>query len=250
MNISGNTILITGGATGIGFALAEAFMKAGNGVIICGRREPKLQEAKQRLPTLQVKRCDVAREDDRKSLFQWVTLNFKNINVLINNAGIQREIDFTKPNTADSLTAEDEVAINLTAPIHLSALFVPHLMNQREAAVVNISSGLAFIPLAIVPVYCATKAAIRSFSLSLRHQVRNTSIKVFEVIAPTTDTELDRGARGRRGQEDRGVPALQVAEAVLQGMANDQYEITIGLADTLRQAARSDPQKMFDRING
>jgi uncharacterized oxidoreductase len=250
MKISGNTILITGGTTGIGFALAEAFLKARNDVIICGRREHKLQEAQQKLPELHIKRCDVAREDDRKSLFQWATSNFKNINILINNAGIQREIDFSKPDTADSLATEDEVAINLTAPIHLSALFVPRLVEKQEAAIVNISSGLAFIPIVVVPVYCATKAGIHSFSISLRHQLRNTQVKVFEVIAPTTDTELDRGARGRRGQTDRGIPALKVAEATLQGMERDEYEIAVGMADMLRQAARTDFEKVFHRING
>lgn len=250
MKISGNTVLITGGATGIGFALADAFLKARNVVIICGRRESKLEEAKQRLPELHVKRCDVAREDERKSLFQWTTSNFKSVNILINNAGIQKQIDFTKPNTAELLAAEDEVAINLTSLIHLSALFLPYLMKQPEAALVNISSGLAFMPLAIVPVYCATKAGIHSFSMSLRHQLRNNQVKVFEIIPPTTDTELDRGARGRRGQSDRGIPPVQVAEAVLRGMEANQYEIAVGMAEMLRQAARTDPEKAFHRMNG
>lgn len=250
MKVSGNTILITGGATGIGFALAEAFLKVRNEVIICGRREQKLEEAKRRLQELHIRRCDLSREDERDSLSQWATSNFKSINILVNNAGIQREMDFTKPDTAQSLATEDEVAINLTAPIHLSALFVPHLMKQPEAAIVNISSGLGFIPLTIVPVYCATKAAIHSFSLSLRHQLRNTQVKIFEAIAPTTDTELDRGARDRRGQKDKGVPAVQVAAAVLQGLESDQYEIAVGMANMLRQAARTDPEQVFHRING
>lgn len=250
MKISGNTILITGGETGIGLALADAFLKARNVVIICGRRESKLEEAKQRLPELHLKRCDVAREDDRKSLFQWATSNFKSINILINNAGIQKEVDFTKPNTADLLAAEDEVAINLTSLIHLSATFLPYLMKQPEAALVNVSSGLAFIPLTIVPVYCATKAGIHSFSMSLRHQLRNSQVKVFEIIPPTTDTELDRGARGARGQADRGIPPIQVAEAVLRGMEANQHEIAVGMADMLRQAARTDPEKAFHRMNG
>ena len=248
--MSGNTILITGGATGIGFELADAFLKARNNVIICGRRESNLEEAKQRLPELHFSRCDVVREDDRKSLFEWATSNFKSINILINNAGIQREVDFTKPNTAVSLAKEDEVAINLTSLIHLSAMFLPYLMKQPDAALVNVSSGLAFIPLTIVPVYCATKAGIHSFSMSLRHQLRNSKVRVFEIIPPTTDTELDRGARGRRGQSDRGIPPIQVAEAVLRGMKADQYEIAVGMADMLRQAARTDPEKVFHRMNG
>src|SRR4030042_833636 len=96
MRISRKTVLITGGATGIGFALAEAFLREGNEVIICGRRESKLLDAQKKLPQLHIKLCDISKEEDRKLLFDWVTSNFKNLNILVNNAGIQREVDFTK----------------------------------------------------------------------------------------------------------------------------------------------------------
>lgn len=194
MKVKGNTILITGGATGIGFSLAEAFVNAGNEVIICGRRENKLKEAKDKLPQIHTKRCDLSKGEERKLLYDWVISNFKNINMLVNNAGIQRMIDLKK-GTQDLLDGEDEIEVNLKAYIHLSAYFIPLFLKRKEAAIVNISSGLAFIPIAIMPVYCATKAAVHSFSLSLRHQLKNTPIKVFEIIPPTVDTELDRGAR-------------------------------------------------------
>jgi uncharacterized oxidoreductase len=244
MKITGNTILITGGATGIGLALAEAFLREGNQVIICGRREKKLQEAKSKLPSLHVRVCDVSKYSERENLFQWATKAFSSLNLLINNAGIQKEFDL-RTGAVDLSGDEDEIDINLKAPIHLCAMFIPHLSEQRESAIVNITSGLAFTPLAVVPIYCATKAGLHSFSQSLRHQLRNTSIKVFEVAPPIVDTELDRGARESREQENVGISPVEVAEAALKGMKEDQLEIVIGLASNLRSA----PEKMFDIIN-
>ena len=183
LRISGNTILITGGATGIGLALAEAFLRVENKVIICGRREDKLVQAKDKFSKLQTMKFDVANPEDRDRLYHWVIENHKDFNILINNAGVQKAIDFKK-GTTDLQGDENEININLQAPVHLTAQFVPHLMTQKEAAIVNISSGLAFIPITIMPVYCATKAALHSFTLSLRYQLRDTSIKVFEIIPP------------------------------------------------------------------
>jgi uncharacterized oxidoreductase len=247
MKITGNTILITGGATGIGFALAKAFLEAGNEIIICGRREHKLLEAQNELPEVHIRVCDVAKESDRRELFGWTMANFKKLNMLVNNAGIQREVDFKQG--VKGLSAENELDINLAAPIHLSALFIPHLMTKPEAAIVNISSGLGFIPLAIMPIYCATKAGLHSFSLTLRHQLRDTSIRVYEVIPPTVDTELDQGARDRRGQTDRGIPPEDVAAAALQAIQDDEFEKAVAQAQGLWQAARSDPEKVFNRMN-
>lgn len=248
MHTSGNTILITGGATGIGFTLADALLRKGNEVLICGRREDKLAEAKKKLPKLHTIRCDVANAEDRKRLLDWVVTNFGSLNILVNNAGIQREIDFKK-GTVDLMSGENEIEINLQAPVHLSALFIPHLIKQKEAAIVNISSGLAFVPIAIMPVYCATKAAIHSFSLSLRHQLKDTSIKVFEIIPPTTDTELDRGARDKRGQADRGAKPEIVVAATMEALEKDNFEIAIGQAEFLRDSSRKDPEGIFRRIN-
>src|SRR5271157_5356916 len=190
MQTRNNTTLITGGATGIGFALAESFVKLGNEVIICGRRVDKLEDAKRRLPALTIRRCDVSREKDRDDLCAWTEENFEGLNVLVNNAGIQRQVDLTK-GIEDLLKNEDEIEINLKAQIYLAAQFVPMFSKHKEAAIVNVSSGLGFVPLTIFPIYSATKAAIHSFTMSLRYQLRGTSIKVFEVIPPTVyDTEL------------------------------------------------------------
>lgn len=248
MKINGNTILITGGATGIGFELAQAFVKEGNDVIICGRRENKLKDAKSKLPQIHTRVCDLSKEKEREALYNWVKSDFRDINVLVNNAGIQRMIDFKK-GISELSAGEDEIDINLKAPIHLSACFIPDLLKQKESAIINVSSGLGFVPIAFMPVYCATKAAIHSFSLSLRHQLRDTSIKVFEVIPPTVDTELDKGARDRRGQKDKGIPPVEVARATLKGLEKNEYEIAIGMAQNLLMGARNNPEQIFKMIN-
>jgi uncharacterized oxidoreductase len=248
MKASGNTILITGGATGIGFSMAEAFVKAGNEVVICGRRENKLKEAKNKLPTIHTRVCDLSKAKEREALFNWVSSNFKSLNILVNNAGIQRMIDFKK-GAADLLNGEDEIEVNLKTYVHLAAYFIPLLMKQKEAAIINVSSGLGFIPLAICPVYCATKAAVHSFSLSLRHQLKNTPIKVFEIIPPIVDTELDKGARDRRGQTDRGIPPAEIAKAALKALGTDEFEVAVGMAENLRMGARSNPEQTFQNMN-
>ena len=248
MKTTGNTILITGGATGIGFSLAEAFVKAGNEVIICGRREAKLKEAKRKLPQLHITVCDLSKESKRKFLYEWVCSNFSDINILVNNAGIQRMIDF-KRGVNELFFGEDEIEINLKAYIHLCALFTPLFMEKADTAIINVSSGLSFVPIADMPVYCATKAAIHSFTQSLRYQLKDTPTKVFEVIPPMVDTELDGGTREIRDVKDRGIPPSEVAEATLKALKNDEYEIAVGMVENLRMGARNNPEEIFKNIN-
>ncbi len=249
MRITGNTIFITGGATGIGFALANAFVREGNEVIICGRRENKLEEAKSKLPTVHTIKCDLEISSERKILFETVTKKFKSLNVLINNAGIQKAYDF-EHGTADLFDAENELTINLEAPIHLAALFTGHLKNIEESAIVNISSGLAFVPLAFMPVYCASKAAIHSFTISLRHQLRNTKVKVFEIIPPTVNTELDKGRRNANGMANIGISSEVVANESLIALQKNNFEVSIGMAKNLVIGSRDNPVKAFLNING
>jgi len=248
METKNNTILITGGATGIGFSLAETLVSAGNKVIICGRREGKLKEAKDKLPQIQAKVCDVSKEKERESLFNWVKDNFRDLNVLINNAGIQRMVNLKK-GTQDLFSHENEVETNLIAPIHLSAYFIPLLLKKKESAIINVSSGLGFVPIASMPVYCATKAAIHSFTVSLRYQLRDTSIKVFEIVPPAVDTELGKGTTEEGDQEYRGIPPSEVAKAALTAMANNEYDIVVGEAKGLVMGARTNPEQTFQKIN-
>ncbi len=253
MKVNGNTILITGGATGIGLALADLFLSQGNDVIICARTVENLQKAKERLPKLHTIKCDVSIEREREKLHEWAISNFPETNILINNAGIQRMIDLR--NGPDDLLrylkedGGDEIDINFKAYVYLAAHFIPDFIKKKEAAIVNVSSGLGFIPIASMPVYCATKAAVHSFSVSLRHQLKDTSIRVFEVIPPTVDTELDKGARTKRGQTDRGIPAEELAKATLAGLEKDESEIAVGMAIGLKQGSRENFEQIFSRMN-
>ncbi|MBU2535882.1 MAG: SDR family NAD(P)-dependent oxidoreductase [Chloroflexi bacterium] len=248
MKIKGNTILITGGATGIGFSLAETLVAAGNQVIICGRRESRLKEAKDKLPQIQTKVCDISSAEEREALFNWVENTFKDFNILINNAGIQRAVNLMK-GAQDLFSGENEIETNLVAPIHLSAYFISFLLKKEEAAIINVSSGLGFVPIAAMPVYCATKAAVHSFTVSLRHQLRDTSIKVFEIVPPAVDTELGKGTTEEGEQGYRGIPPSEVAKATLAAMANNEYEILAGGVEDLVRRGRTNPEQAFQDIN-
>jgi uncharacterized oxidoreductase len=248
MKIKNNTALITGGATGIGLALAEALVKNDNTVIICGRRQTKLEAAKRRLPQIHIRACDVSKEEERQALFNWVKDNFKDFNILINNAGIQRTINI-KHGMTGFPRGENEIEINLAAPIYLSAYFIPMLIKQKQAAIINVSSGLGFVPIASMPVYCATKAAVHSFTLSLRHQLKDTSIKVFEVIPPMVDTELGKGSVEEQEEGNRGIPPAEVARAVVSSLEKDRFEIIVGEAEGLVTGSRTNPEQTFKSLN-
>jgi uncharacterized oxidoreductase len=244
MNMSGNTVLITGGATGIGLGLAESLVKAGNTVLICGRRENKLQEAMGRCSELKTMVCDVADHKDRIALTEWV--KSLGVNILVNNAGIQKMIDF-KTDTEQVVEGDAEIRCNFEGPVFLSHLLLPHLMTLPHAAIFNVTSGLAFVPLTFMPIYCATKAAMHSFTISLRQQLLSTNVRVVEIIPPIVDTELDRGARAKRGQTNRGITVEQSVAEIMQGMEADLPEIAIGQAANFMNSSNFD--EMFQRMN-
>jgi uncharacterized oxidoreductase len=233
MQLKGNTVLITGGTSGIGLAFAEQFLKAGSRAIICGRREERLIQLKQKYPGLITKTSDIADEQQRDELVRWTIENYPEVNILINNAGVQLLADLTKP--VDLGRIRQEVETNFIAPVHLSSLFAAHLSNKPSAAIVNISSGLAFVPLAFMPVYCATKAAIHSLTMSLRHQMRNTSVKVFEIAPPAVDTELGSDRRSDKSQSHGGMPVDEFIRQAMEAIANDLFEAPIGTAKNSRE---------------
>ncbi|MEC1650429.1 SDR family oxidoreductase [Bacillus vallismortis] len=248
MKMTGNTVLITGGSAGIGLELAKRLLELGNEVIICGRSEARLTEAKHKLPTIHTKQCDVADRSQREALYEWAVKKFPNLNVLVNNAGIQKEIDFTK-GTEELFVDGDEIELNVQAPVHLSALFTPHLMKRSEAAIVQVTSGLAFNPLAVYPVYCATKAALHSFSLTLRHQLRDTSVEVIEMAPPMVDTGLNQKSRDKQGLTYRGISAEEYVQYFLDGLKEGKQEITNERVEGLRNATRADYDRVFEQMN-
>ena len=243
MNLSNNTILLTGGASGIGLALAVRFQQAGSEVIIVGRRADKLAEARQQYPGLHTRMCDVANAAEREALVRWATTEFPRLNVLVNNAGIQNRIQLAD-DAADWETRRQEFVINVEAPIHLAALLVPHLRQQSQAVIINVTSGLAFAPAAFVPIYSATKAALHSFTLSLRHQLRPTGIAVLEIVPPAVNTDL-----GGPGLHTFGVPVDAFADSVLARLAAGEEEVGYGSSEKARQASRAELDEQFRLMN-
>jgi uncharacterized oxidoreductase len=193
MNLTGNTILITGGGSGIGRGLAQSLQALGNQVIIAGRRKRALDETTAANPSMKSLIVDVQDPAEIRAIAAKATAEFPSLNVLINNAGIMRpeKLLAQQPDLADS---EAIVATNLLGPIRLTAAMLPHLQKQPHAAIMNVSSGLGFLPLAFTPTYCATKAALHSYTLSLRYQLRHTNIEVLELIPPYVATHLMDGA--------------------------------------------------------
>ena len=243
MNTKNNTILITGGTSGIGLAFAEEYLRHGNKVIICGRRTDRLKQLKESHPGLITRECDVEVAVQREYLHNWVVENHPDTNILMNNAGIQLLADLTKPVELDRVYSEVET--NFIAPLHLASLFAPHLATKKEAAIMNISSGLAFVPIAFMPVYCATKAAIHSLTMSLRFQLKNTSVKVFEIAPPSVDTELGHDRREDKLQSHGGIHVAEFLAEAMDAIEKDVLEAVIGQSKGLR-AKR---EEMFDIIN-
>ncbi|MFB9863492.1 SDR family oxidoreductase [Rufibacter immobilis] len=243
MKLAGNTVLVTGGATGIGLAIAERFLNAGSTVIICGRRPDKLNEAKEKHPALHTIVCDVAQEPDRIALLEQVTAEFPQLNVLVNNAGIQRRVNPVEVQEEWAQT-QQELVINVEAPIHLCHLFIPHLRKQDRAAIVNVTSGLAFTPAAFAPVYCATKAALHSYTMSLRFLLSKTSVEVLEIVPPAVNTDL-----GGPGLHTFGAPLQDFADAVMQRLDNGELEVGYGSSEERRKASREENDAFAAQMN-
>ncbi|MDB4943934.1 MAG: short-chain dehydrogenase/reductase [Labilithrix sp.] len=240
MQITGNTVLVTGGTSGIGLALAERFLAAGNEVVVCGRREALLADLKRRLPQIHTVVSDTGRAADREALFAEVTERFPALNVVINNAGIQRKVALTEGEPWAETASE--IAINLEGPIHLAMLFAPHLAKQERPVIANVTSGLAFAPIAAMPVYCATKAALHSFTLSLRHQLAKSGVEVVEIIPPAVRTNLG-------GSHDFGTPLDEYADSVMAQLAEGRPETTHGFSAKGSQASRAELDEIFRTMN-
>src|ERR1035437_5953776 len=167
-------------------------------------------------PQLITRECDVAHAEQREDLCKWVLQNHPDLNMLINNAGIQLATDLTKPINLERVRSEIE--INFIAPVHFASLFSKHLATKKDSAIINISSGLAFVPIAFMSIYCATKAAIHSLTLSLRYQLKNTPVKVFEIAPPSVDTELGHDRRADKSESHGGIPIAEFIKEAMEGI--------------------------------
>jgi len=239
MKLSGNKILITGGATGIGSGLMQRFIQENNTVIICGRRESTLKEATQKFPTVITRACDLSIAGERENLFNWIAKEHNDLNVLVNNAGIQQWMSITNDDFFQR--AKDEIAINIEAPLHLISLFLD--LNSLNT-VINVTSGLAFAPLAKVPVYCASKAFLHSFSLSLRYMLRSKNIEVIELIPPALNTDL-----GGKGIHDEFPPIGGFIESTFEQLKAGKSAISWGFSEAMLKAGPEELQNAFKRMN-
>jgi uncharacterized oxidoreductase len=212
-----NTVLITGGTSGIGFALAQRFLREGNTVIVTGTNPQKAEAVKRQLPAIAIELADMR---DRQALKDLVD-RYPDVNILINNAGVQYNYDFADP-TINIEQIEVELNINLLSSLYLTKLFLPQLLNHSTAAIINVSSGLAIVPKQSAPVYCASKAGLHSFTKTLRWQLEETSVHVFEIIPPIVETAMTQG----RGRGKISPDAL--VEEFWRDFARNRYEIQVG----------------------
>jgi short-subunit dehydrogenase involved in D-alanine esterification of teichoic acids len=243
MNPTTNTVLITGGASGIGLALAGQFLQHNNTVIICGRDAEKLAAAKQRLPDVITLKCDITRGRDLAELQAQLSARFPRLNILVNNAGIQIPMDFSRFDVDEALI-EQEIQTNLIAHIKLTNRMLPLLAGQKESAVVFISSALARVPKHCAPVYCASKAGIHSFAQSLRYQLSGSSTKVVEVVPDLVATDMTA-----ERQNVHKVTTENVAKNVLLGLNRNDKDILIGRTRLLFSLHRWLPAVAHSIIN-
>lgn len=251
MNMTNNVILITGGGSGIGRGLAEAFHKLGNQVVIGGRRREILKQTAAANPGMGFVVLDTTNPRSIQESASEVTRRYPALNVVINNAGVQRVFDFTKPETVDAAGMREEVGTNVFGVIDMVTAFLPHLLAQPSATIINLSSGLAFVPIALYPVYCATKAFVHSFTMSLRHQLRNTNVGVIELAPPWVKTELDAAHATPTTHE--GMSPMPLADFIAAAMADlgtGGVELPVAGARFLYNGGVSEKAaEVFARIN-
>lgn len=228
MKLTGNTILITGGSSGIGLELAKQFASRNNKVIITGRDEKKLNTIRQQLPSLITFCGDLSIQKNINELALFIQHQHNDLNLLINNAAVQYNYSFLdEPQLQEKISFE--IATNFTAPVLLTSALLPLLVKNRNSAVTNISSGLFMAPKQSASVYCATKAAIHSYSTTLRYQLETTGVKVFEVIPPLVDTAMTADRT-----QSKKISAEELVNELLLSMESDRYDIYIRKARLLK----------------
>ncbi|WP_367331062.1 SDR family oxidoreductase [Sphingobacterium multivorum] len=245
MNIENKTILITGGGSGIGFETAKLLSQKGNKIVIIGRNYDKLKMVADSLQNVTPISCDVNKENEVKNLVQAIQTNFPELSILINNAG--KAFKYEHGSSANAYEkARQEMETNYLSVIRLTELLLPILQKQTEAAIINVSSITALSPVSVIPTYSDSKAALHSYTLSLRKTLaEKSSIKVFELLPPTVNTEFSKEIGG----ETKGIPSREVAEALLDGLKNDQFEIGVGLTIPFAENFFQKRSQAFEAIN-
>ncbi|MGI4828676.1 MAG: SDR family oxidoreductase [Janthinobacterium lividum] len=246
MKLEQRTILITGGTSGIGFELARQLIARRNTVIITGRDQQKLKEAQSALPRIQTIQSDASKPEAIKALLQRVKAEFPTCDTLINNAGIMRNLNLNDPRSLTDLTCE--IDINLNGPVQMVQEFLPHLKSRPNALIVNVSSGLAFIPFPLSPVYSAAKAGIHAFTRCLRVQLKGSNVTVVELAPPLVETKLGGGefVTAMKGQKGMAVDVL--VHKAIAGIEAGKTEIRPGLSNVLYLMSRLVPSLPFGQM--
>jgi uncharacterized oxidoreductase len=247
MNLTNNIILVTGGTSGFGLEFTKQLLDLGNTLIITGRNQDKLDETKKMFPTVHTFQSDVSDPKAIVALFEKVIKAFPNLNMLINNAGEMRKINL-HDTSIDLENITKEIDINLAGPIRMIQQFLPHLKMQKNAAILNVTSGLALVPFPISPIYGATKSGLRSYTKSLRIQLKNTNIKVFELIAPGAKTPLNDKFSSDVDPKTL-MDADKLVATAIKGLGNDTFEIYPGVAKAIRIISRIAPKFLLKQLS-
>jgi uncharacterized oxidoreductase len=246
MKMNGRTVLITGGTSGIGLELARQLVTRGNTVIVTGRNLDRLEAARQAVPELNAFQSDVSDPASIESLYRVVSEQFPMLDTLVNNAGAMRNIKVDHQRPLSDLTAE--VDGNLKGPMWMIQAFLPLLLKQKQSLIVNVSSGLAFIPFPAAPIYSASKAAIHAYTQCLRAQLDGTCVSIVELAPPGTETPLFRGEFAEQMKDEKGMNVGVLVERAMAGIEAGKSEIRPGLSNVLKIASRVAPSLMFRQM--
>jgi uncharacterized oxidoreductase len=246
MKLELRTILITGGTSGIGLELARQLLGRGNTVIVTGRDQERLDAAAGALPGLHTFRSDAGDPSAIEALYNDVLTRFPALDTVVNNAGIMRNLKLGESRDLRDITRE--ITTNLSGPVMMIQRFLPHLRTRPGALIVNVSSGLAFLPFPAAPVYCATKAAIHSFTQSLRAQLEGSGVTVVELAPPGTETPLFRGEFEREMKGQKAMDPKVLAQRALACIEGGRLEIRPGVANVLKIMSRVAPGFMLKQM--
>ncbi|SFM63440.1 uncharacterized oxidoreductase [Chitinophaga sp. YR627] len=247
MKLQHSTILITGGTNGIGLEFAKQLLEKGANVIVTGRNIENLIKTKEQFPEIHTIQCDIDNPDEIRSLHQQILKEFPDLNIIINNAGIMHSVRPEDVNMElEKVTAEIET--NFSGTVRMIHQFLPHLMAKNASAIVNVTSGLAFIPFTISPIYCGTKAGVHVYTQALRLQLRGSNVKVFEVAPPKTDKPLQTAVPEAPNSRDMKVEDM--VRIAIRGISKDKLEIRPGLSNVMKWMSRIAPDffaKLIDK---